>query len=169
MIKQVAFDIGNVLFRVDFKSFIKKLEDGGYVPRGNRGEFFDVICGMQDIGLVSMRQALDYFAPGVQFLGMAAPKLDIEEIEVAWLNTLIPVQPILRLLQEFGTNLSMPHAKPIQGKLWEIRPEGNRLFYFAYIEQQFVILHGYRKQSKKAPGGEIAIALRRMQELMDEV
>ncbi|MEN6623718.1 MAG: type II toxin-antitoxin system RelE/ParE family toxin [Smithella sp.] len=79
------------------------------------------------------------------------------------------IRNALRLLQEFGTNLSMPHAKPIQGKLWELRPGGIRLFYFAYIEQQFVILHGYRKQSQKAPGGEIEIALRRMQELMDEV
>ena len=79
------------------------------------------------------------------------------------------IRNALRLLQEFGTNLSMPHAKPIQGKLWELRPGGIRLFYFAYIEQQFVILHGYRKQSQKAPGDEIAIALRRMQELMDEV
>ena len=79
------------------------------------------------------------------------------------------IRNALRLLQEFGTNLSMPHAKPIQGKLWELRPGGIRLFYFAYIEQQFVILHGYRKQSQKAPGGEIAIAVRRMQELIDEV
>ena len=77
------------------------------------------------------------------------------------------IRNALRLLQEFGTNLSMPHAKPIQGKLWELRPGGIRLFYFAYIEQQFVILHGYRKQSQKAPGGEIEIALRRMQELMN--
>jgi len=79
------------------------------------------------------------------------------------------IRNALRLLQEFGTNLSMPHARPIQGKLWELRPGGIRLFYFAYIEQQFVILHGYRKHSQKAPGGEIAIALRRMHELMDEV
>ena len=78
------------------------------------------------------------------------------------------IRNALRLLQEFGTNLSMPHAKPIQGKLWELRPGGIRLFYFAYIEQQFVILHGYRKQSQKAPGREIEIALRRMEELMDE-
>ena len=75
----------------------------------------------------------------------------------------------LRLLQEFGINLSMPHAKPMQGKLWELRPGGIRIFYFAYIEQQFVILHGYRKQSQKAPDREIEIAMRRMQELMDEV
>ena len=79
------------------------------------------------------------------------------------------IRNALRLLQEFGTSLGMPHAKPIQGKLWELRPGGIRLFYFAYIEKQFVILHGYRKQSQKAPGREIEIALRRMEELLDEV
>jgi phage-related protein len=63
----------------------------------------------------------------------------------------------------------MPHARQIKGKLWELRPGGVRLFYFAYIGQQFVILHGYRKQSQKAPDREIEIAMRRMQELMDEV
>ena len=79
------------------------------------------------------------------------------------------IRNALRLLQEFGMNLGMPHAKPIHGKLWELRPGGIRLFYFAYIEQQFVILHGYRKQSMKTPDREIAIALRRLDDLMDEV
>ena len=93
----------------------------------------------------------------------------LEFIEELPMTEQAKIRNALRLLQEFGTNLCMPHAKPIQGKLWELRPGGIRLFYFAYIEQQFVILHGYRKQSQKAPGGEIEIALRRMQELMDEV
>jgi len=75
----------------------------------------------------------------------------------------------LRLLREFGTNLTLPHVKQIKGKLWELRPGGVRLFYFAYISNQFVILHGYRKQSQKAPDREIEIAMRRMQELLDEV
>jgi len=79
------------------------------------------------------------------------------------------IRNTLRLLQEFGTSLGMPHAKPIQGKLWELRPGGTRLFYFAYIEKQFIILHGYRKQSQKAPSREIEIALRRMEELKKEV
>ena len=98
--------------------------------------------------------------------GKCPPLEFIEELPVM---EQAKIRNALRLLQEFGTNLSMPHAKPIQGKLWELRPGGIRLFYFAYIEQQFVILHGYRKQSQKAPVDEIAIALRRMQELMDEV
>ena len=98
--------------------------------------------------------------------GKCPPMEFIEELPVM---EQVKIRNALRLLQEFGRNLNMPHAKPIQGKLWELRPGGIRLFYFAYIEQQFVILHGYRKQSQRAPSGEIAIALRRMQELMDEV
>jgi len=43
------------------------------------------------------------------------------------------------------------------------------LFYFAFIDHQFVILHGYRKQGMKAPEREIMVALRRMKELLDEV
>ncbi|MCX6056500.1 MAG: type II toxin-antitoxin system RelE/ParE family toxin [Chloroflexi bacterium] len=60
------------------------------------------------------------------------------------------IRNVLRLLQEFGSNLSMPHAKQIKEKLRELRPGGVRLFYFANIERQFVILHGYRKQGRKA-------------------
>lgn len=79
------------------------------------------------------------------------------------------IRNALRLLQEFGPNLSSPHVKQIKGKLWELRPGGIRLFYFSFIENKFVILHGYRKQSPKAPEREIEIALRRMQALLDEV
>ena len=78
------------------------------------------------------------------------------------------IRNALRLLREFGTSLDMPHARPVQGKLWELRPGSIRLFYFAYINQQFVILHGYRKQTMKAPGREIMIALRRLEELISE-
>jgi phage-related protein len=78
------------------------------------------------------------------------------------------IRNALRLLKEFGTRLDMPHARPIQGKLWELRPGGIRLFYFAYIDQQFAILHGYRKQGMKASEREIATALRRMEELLSE-
>jgi len=102
----------------------------------------------------------------VDHRGKCPPREFIEELPVM---EQAKIRNVLRLLQEFGSNLSMPHAKQIKGKLWELRPGGVRLFYFAYIEQQFVILHGYRKQSQKAPDREIEIAIRRMQELIDEV
>lgn len=70
-----------------------------------------------------------------------------------------------RLLVEFGTLLGMPHARHIQGKLWELRPGGVRLFYFTYENNQFVILHGFRKQTNQTPKIEIDVALRRLREL----
>ncbi len=73
-----------------------------------------------------------------------------------------------RLLREFGTLLGMPHAKHISGKLWELRPGPHRLFYFAYIGRRFVILHAYRKQSQKTPPRELAIAQRRLAEILSE-
>jgi len=78
------------------------------------------------------------------------------------------IRNALRLLREFGTALDMPHTRHIEGKLWELRTGGARLFYFTYIRRQFVILHGYRKQSMKAPEREIAIAIRRMEAYLEE-
>jgi phage-related protein len=73
-----------------------------------------------------------------------------------------------KLLAEFGTRLGMPHAKRIDGRLWELRPGDNRLFYFLHLENRFVVPHDFRKKSMKTPEKEIAIALRRMNELLEE-
>ncbi len=72
-----------------------------------------------------------------------------------------------RLLREFGTMLGMPHAKHIGGKLWELRPGANRFFYFAYVGRRFVILHAYRKQGRRTPPQELAIAERRLIEVLE--
>ena len=77
------------------------------------------------------------------------------------------VNNVLRLLEEFGMDLGMPHARRIKGRLWELRPGDNRLFYFLQVERKFIILHGYRKRSMKAPENEIATAQRRMQEFLE--
>jgi len=78
------------------------------------------------------------------------------------------VNNVHRLLEEFGMDLGMPHARRIKGRLWELRPGDNRLFYFLQVERKFIILHGYRKRSMKAPEKEIATALRRMQEFLEK-
>jgi phage-related protein len=70
------------------------------------------------------------------------------------------------LLREFGISLGMPHAKHVGGKLWELRPGANRFFYFAYVGQRFVILHAYRKHSQKTPAQELALAERRLAEVL---
>ncbi|MFQ6100763.1 MAG: type II toxin-antitoxin system RelE/ParE family toxin [Anaerolineae bacterium] len=70
----------------------------------------------------------------------------------------------LLLLQEFGVHLGAPYTRPITGhrKLWELRPGPIRLLYFAHTGRRFVILHAFRKKSRKTPKREIAIAEGRM-------
>jgi phage-related protein len=90
-----------------------------------------------------------------------------------FINNLSPkdrakVNNVLRLLEEFGSNLGMPHARRIEGRLWELRPGDNRLFYCLFMDQKFVILHGFRKQSMNTPEKEIATAMRRMKEITEK-
>ena len=75
-------------------------------------------------------------------------------------------QEAFSLLREFALSLGMPHAKHINGKLWELRPGANRFFYFAYVGRRFVILHAYREQSQKTPPQELAFAERRLAEVL---
>ena len=79
------------------------------------------------------------------------------------------INNVFRLLAEFGTYLGMPHARTIEGNLWELRPGSNRLFYFLFTGKTFVVLHGYRKQTTRTPEREIEIAKRRMIELLEDL
>lgn len=74
----------------------------------------------------------------------------------------------IRLLKEFGTELGMPHARPLRDRIWELRPGGIRLLYFTYINRQFILLHGFRKTTQRTPDRDIETAIRRMKELMEE-
>ena len=53
------------------------------------------------------------------------------------------------------------------GKVWELRPRANRFFYFTYVGRRFVVLHAYRKQSQKTPSQELALAERRLAEVLE--
>jgi len=58
----------------------------------------------------------------------------------------VKVNNVLRLLEEFGTALGMPHGRRIEGRLWELRPGDNRLFYFLFSGKQFVIFMAFVKR-----------------------
>lgn len=46
--------------------------------------------------------------------------------------------------------------KRIDEDIWELRPGNNRVFYFYYDENEiFVLLHHFRKKSRKTPKREI--------------
>lgn len=74
---------------------------------------------------------------------------------------------VLTLLQEYGPLLSMPHVRPIERGLWELRGGAGRIFYFAYTGRRFILLHGYLKKTQEAPRREIEAAQRRMADFME--
>ncbi len=52
------------------------------------------------------------------------------------------------------------------GKLWEIRIGPHRVFYVLVGPAEMVLLHAYRKQAQRAPARQVALARRRMQEVL---
>ncbi len=65
--------------------------------------------------------------------------------------------------------LGMPYARPVQGKLWELRAQGRdgiaRSLYVAASGKRVVILRSFVKKTQATPKQEIRLALARMQEV----
>ncbi|MBQ7220257.1 MAG: type II toxin-antitoxin system RelE/ParE family toxin [Synergistaceae bacterium] len=64
----------------------------------------------------------------------------------------------IELLMDNGTNQSTKITKQIDGDIWELRPGHNRVLYFCYLDDMFVMLHHFRKKTDKTPKREIVRA-----------
>lgn len=62
------------------------------------------------------------------------------------------------LLAKNGTNLPTNITKHLDDNIWELRPGNNRVFYFYYRDNKYVLLHHFRKKSQKTPKKELARA-----------
>ena len=79
------------------------------------------------------------------------------------------------LLEHFGINLTYPHTRKMEGekykKLWELRikfgSDISRVFYFAHINNTFVLLHGFVKKSNKTPSKELNKAIDSMNDYLE--
>jgi len=73
------------------------------------------------------------------------------------------------LMLEFGANLGLPHTKPIESGLFELRVKSKegiaRVFFCTKIGKRIVMLHSFIKKSQKTPKKEIKIAKARMKEV----
>jgi phage-related protein len=77
----------------------------------------------------------------------------------------------LDAIREHGLRAPGVRFKQIRGKLWEFYIEAgasHRVFYVVVTGPMMVLLHGYKKQSQKAPPREVKIAERRMKEVLRE-
>ena len=66
----------------------------------------------------------------------------------------------IELLQQNGTHMSENITKHPEDGIWELRPGNNRVFYFFFQDDIFVLLHQFRKKSQKTPKREIEKAKR---------
>ena len=57
--------------------------------------------------------------------------------------------------------------KHIEDDLWELRPLSNRIFFFYWKDNKFVLVHHYIKKSQKAPKKEIEKAKRNIKDWLE--
>lgn len=70
-------------------------------------------------------------------------------------------------LREFGTRAGEHFVKHIDGDIWEIRPLRDRLFFFGWKDDVFVLLHHFEKKTKKTPKREIEQAKRNLKDFIE--
>lgn len=76
---------------------------------------------------------------------------------------------IAGLIEAHGPQrVGMPHIRPLEGKLWEIRMTGRdgiaRAIYLAAAGRRLVVLHAFTKKTDRTPRRSIGLAARRAKE-----
>lgn len=61
----------------------------------------------------------------------------------------------IQLLADNGTRLNENITKHIEEDIWELRPGNNRVLYFYFKDNTFVLLHQFRKKTQRTPRREI--------------
>lgn len=73
----------------------------------------------------------------------------------------------LNVLATQGTSVGSPIVKHIEGGIWELRPMRNRIFFFHWKDNKFVLLHHFVKKSQKTPSREIEKAHKNLKEFIE--
>ena len=70
-------------------------------------------------------------------------------------------------LARYGTRMGQPMVKHIDGSIWELRPLANRIFFFYWKDNKFVLLHHFIKKTQKTPTREIEQARVKMKDYIE--
>lgn len=74
------------------------------------------------------------------------------------------IRDYIKTLSEYGTRAGEPYVKHLDGEIWELRPLRNRILFFGYDGERFILLSHFIKQTRKAPQREIDKAKRLMKD-----
>lgn len=72
------------------------------------------------------------------------------------------VRLYIDILQRIGTRAGEEYTKHLGGSIWELRPGKNRILFFAWNGNTFVLLHWFRKKTNETPKREIEKAQNEM-------
>ena len=61
----------------------------------------------------------------------------------------------IQLLEDNGTRLNENITKHLDDDIWELRPGNNRVLYFYFQNDTFVLLHQFRKKTQKLPSAKL--------------
>jgi len=73
----------------------------------------------------------------------------------------------VKALQQYGTRAGAPIVKHIDGNIWELRPLNNRMLFFYWKDDMFVLLHHFIKKTQKTPPKEIEQARRNLKDFLE--
>lgn len=99
--------------------------------------------------------------------GESTPKLlsELEELRkdsAIHKDSRINYQSIVSYIEALkvnGLKLPQKYIKKIKNDLWELRRRDNRILFFAAESNKFVLLHMFKKKTRKTPAREINKAL----------
>ena len=65
------------------------------------------------------------------------------------------IRDYIKILQLHGTRAGEPFIKHIDGDIWELRPLKNRILFVGWVNNNFILLHHFVKNTQKTPKKEI--------------
>ena len=97
--------------------------------------------------------------PVRQYLAELADKASTSKDSRIKLNKIVAY---IDFLAEHGTRIGEPVTKHLEDEIWELRPFRDRILYFFWKNDTFVLLHHFVKKTQKTPEREIEQAKRNM-------
>ena len=74
------------------------------------------------------------------------------------------IREYIKVLQNYGTTAGEPYIKHLDSDIWELRPLRDRIFFAAWVDNKFILLHHFMKKTKKTPLREIDKAKRELED-----
>jgi len=102
--------------------------------------------------------------PVKEYIDLLKKKADTDK------NSRIKLKKIyayLSILERNGTRAKIKYIKYLEDGIWEIRPLANRILFFYWQNDTFVLLHHFKKRSRKTPRKEIEQAKRNRNDFLE--